>query len=409
MPFCDVSRYEKGWEKSEGGEGNGIKIFYRRYGRGSTKVLFIIGLAGTHESWGPQIKGLTGTVEPNQEELPPPPAAVDRGIDSHDGNEEEEEEGGIEVCCFDNRGMGRSSVPTKKSEYTTTVMARDALALLDHLGWKRSHVFGHSMGSMIACKLAAMAPERLCSLALINATGGGFECFPKIDRQMISLAYRFLRAKTPEERAAVDLETHYTKEYLDEYVGSCTRRKILYQEYVKAISLTGMQSNYGFEGQVNACWTHKMTTKELDTIRSSGFLVSVIHGRYDIIAQLYHARRLAEKLHPAARMVELHGAHLVSHERPDEVNLALMDLIRASKSKLRMQDWSSNPERESGITISVSFRNNGEAAALAALYNFLGKLQLSVLYIIGAFVIVFRHMKNTLRISKLVRVTAAES
>jgi hypothetical protein len=52
-----------------------------------------------------------------------------------------------------------------------------------------------------------------------------------------------------------------------------------FQEYVKGISSTGMQSNCGFEGQVNACWTHKMTTKELDTIRSAGFLISVIHGR----------------------------------------------------------------------------------------------------------------------------------
>jgi len=34
---------------------------------------------------------------------------------------------------------------------------------------------------------------------------------------------------------------------------------------------------------------------------------------------LCHAKRLAERLLPAARMVELHGAHLVSHERPDEV------------------------------------------------------------------------------------------
>lgn len=51
------------------------------------------------------------------------------------------------------------------------------------------------------------------------------------------------------------------------------------QEYVKGISSTGMQSNHGFEGQVNACWTHKMTPKELDTIRSAGFPISVIHGR----------------------------------------------------------------------------------------------------------------------------------
>lgn len=45
--------------------------------------------------------------------------------------------------------------------------------------------------------------------------------------------------------------------------------------------------------------------------------------RYDIIAQLCHAKRLAERLLPAARMVDLHGAHLVSHERPDEVKCGL--------------------------------------------------------------------------------------
>lgn len=33
----------------------------------------------------------------------------------------------------------------------------------------------------------------------------------QIDKTMIRIAYRFLRAKTPEERAHVDLDTHYTK------------------------------------------------------------------------------------------------------------------------------------------------------------------------------------------------------
>ncbi|KAF2931896.1 hypothetical protein DAI22_05g245400 [Oryza sativa Japonica Group] len=332
MPYCEVDRYQNG------DEWDGVRLFYRRFGRGATKVLLVIGLAGTHDSWGPQIKGLTGSLEPAADDEESGDAAAAEGDDGD----------GIEVCCFDNRGVGRSSVLPHKSYYSTVIMARDALALMDHLGWKKAHVFGHSMGAMISCKLAAMAPHRICSLALLNVTGGGFQCFPKLDGQMLSLAFRFLRARTPEERALVDLETHYTKEYLDEKVGSCTRRTILYQEYVKGISSTGMQSNCGFEGQVNACWTHNMTTKELDTIRSAGFLVSVIHGRSDIIAQLCHARRLAERLIPVARMVELHGAHLVSHERPEEVNNALMELIKATKSMMKPEEWSSQPENSSG-------------------------------------------------------------
>lgn len=53
----------------------------------------------------------------------------------------------------------------------------------------------------------------------------------------------------------------------------------LFQQYVKGISTAGMQSNHGFDGQLNACWTHKMTHTEIEVIKSAGFLVSVIHGR----------------------------------------------------------------------------------------------------------------------------------
>lgn len=55
------------------------------------------------------------------------------------------------------------------------------------------------------------------------------------------------------------------------------------------------------------------------------FVVLSNHGnifftfRHDIIAQIYYAKRLAQRLYPVARMVDLHGGHLVSHERPEEV------------------------------------------------------------------------------------------
>ncbi|XP_041998650.1 putative aminoacrylate hydrolase RutD [Salvia splendens] len=385
MPLCEVGRHHI--------DGNGIQLFYRTYGKGPIKALMIIGLAGTHDSWGPQINGLAGTLRPNDDESPPLEDPSGAGA------------AGVEVCAFDNRGMGRSSVPTKKSEYTTSIMAKDALALMDHLGWKKAHVFGHSMGAMIACKLASMVPERISSLALLNVTGGGYECLPKFDRQTLSIALRFLRAKTPEQRAAVDLDTHYSQEYLEEYIGLKTRRSILYPEYVKAISSTGMQSKYGFDGQINACWTHKMSRKEIESIRMAGFPVSVIHGRHDVIAQLSHAKRLAERLYPSARMVELNGGHLVSHERTEEVNKALLELIKASQSRASSYEWTNLSTKSS--VCKASQITAWRAIRSSFILESVEKLHILMLYFFGLFVLAFQHLRRGMMRLKPVKVEPA--
>ncbi|XP_023923184.1 uncharacterized protein LOC112034603 [Quercus suber] len=409
MPFCEVRKTHQDSVDTElnldqnnnNNNENGTKIFYRTYGHGPTKVLLIIGLAGTHESWGPQIKGMMGSDLPNEDE-------TRSGVcDWNPIPDDNESGGGIEVCAFDNRGMGQSFVPIKKSHYTTKIMANDAIALMDHLGWKKAHVFGHSMGAMIACKLAAMVPERILSLALLNVTGGGFECFPKLDLKTLSVAIRFLRAKSPEQRAAVDLDTHYSEEYLEECIGPNTRRAILYQEYVKGISATGMQSNYGFEGQLNACWTHKMTRTEIELIRSAGFLVSVIHGRHDIIAQIYYARRLAEKLHPVARMIELHGGHLVSHERTEEVNQAILELIKASEVSINPNEWTNLPKKKSGwIGPRVTLiRINTEGGSNISIVPYvLSRLNIFLLYLFGLIVLAFEYGRKLLKSLKPVKV-----
>ncbi|XP_012439978.1 uncharacterized protein LOC105765438 [Gossypium raimondii] len=387
MPYCEVGKTQNAVDAALN---NGIQIYYRTYGHGPIKVLLITGLAGTHDSWGPQIRGLAGTDRANDDET----MAVDRESDRANN-----EVGGIEVCSLDNRGMGRSSVPTKKSDYSTRIMAKDAIALLDHLGWKKAHVFGHSMGAMIACKMAALVPDRILSLALLNVTGGGFECCPKLDRKTLSIAIRFLKAKTPEQRAAVDLDTHYSEEYLEEFVGSDTRRVILYQEYVKGITASGMQSNHGFEGQINACWRHKMTRAEIDLIRSGGFLVSVIHGRQDVIAQINHARRLAEKLQPVARMVEFHGGHLVTHERTEEVNQALLELIKASEMKMSPHDWNNFPKKRSEASNRTTVERETNII--------IAKIHVFLVYLISLFMTAFKYGRSSLQRLKPVRVGAS--
>src|SRR5262245_40350600 len=56
------------------------------------------------------------------------------------------------VAWLDNRGAGKTTAPTRA--WTTAEMARDALALMDHLGWPDAHIVGASMGGMIAQEIA---------------------------------------------------------------------------------------------------------------------------------------------------------------------------------------------------------------------------------------------------------------
>ena len=77
----------------------------------------------------------------------------------------------VRIIAPDQRGHGKTDQPDTGYDWAT--LAGDVIGTMDHLGIDRAAVLGHSWGASVALAVAAMHPDRVSALVMIDGGFGG--------------------------------------------------------------------------------------------------------------------------------------------------------------------------------------------------------------------------------------------
>jgi pimeloyl-ACP methyl ester carboxylesterase len=107
----------------------------------------------------------------------------------------EELDGLVDGVLHQQRGLDPSTLAGPRDVETHVA---DAVAILDHLGWQRAWLIGHSWGGHLGMHIAVAHPERVAGLVAIETLGA----IP--DGGRVALNQNLVVRLTPAERAQLD-------------------------------------------------------------------------------------------------------------------------------------------------------------------------------------------------------------
>ena len=235
---------------------------------------------------------------------------------------------GFAVARYDQRDAGQSTrmpdtgsanpfaaVARKRGAYSSEDMTDDAIAVMDALGWDRAHVFGASLGGVIAQRIALRHPDRVLSVVSAaalpsDASGIGAGRYVRFG----TLA-KLARYKVPEGREGdIALGLMVAREVAspDYPFDESAAREWIEREVDSGPRDTKAQSR-----QAGAPWHGK----KLRELRKP---VLVLHGDKDPILRVSAARATARAI-DGARLVILPG---VGHDLPAPLWPDIADEVR---------------------------------------------------------------------------------
>lgn len=224
---------------------------------------------------------------------------------------------GFDCVRYDNRGAGRSPAPWRPTSIPE--LAGDAVRLMDALGLESAHVYGLSMGGMVAQEVAIRFPDRVRGLVLGGTSHGGPRAVLPSPRIASALASRSAPAALRAQLVGRALFTPGFREREPEQV-----RAYLGLLGVHRTSARGLMSHL-------TASTYHDTRARLGRITAPTL---VLHGAHDELTPVANARLLAAGIPDATLSVIADAGHAYLLEQPDASHAAFTDWL-AARSPVR--------------------------------------------------------------------------
>ena len=203
------------------------------------------------------------------------------------------------VLSFDNRGVGRSE--RAPGPYTVAEMADDAASVLDAAGVEAAHVYGISLGGMIAQEVALRHPSRVRALVLGATTRGGDAWVPALDDVMTFVR---LRAQMTAEHAVwASVPINYAPRTRRE------RGHLIAEDIAQRLRFP-VEAEY-YAAQLAAANGHDARVEDIAAP------TLVVHGEEDVLIPPENGRRLAADIPGAELSLWPGAAHLYFTDEPE--------------------------------------------------------------------------------------------
>jgi pimeloyl-ACP methyl ester carboxylesterase len=208
------------------------------------------------------------------------------------------------VIRFSNRGTGRSDKPS--GEITIRMMADDAAGLLRELGVPRAHVFGISMGGMIAQELVLNYPQTVQGLVL-GCTNCGFGRGPQTAPQVMVTLAQSNASTTPRDRVKQFLLVASTEEFVKKHeAGLLDWVMETFQEAPTPLDVMGR--HFGAITQFD-------TYERLPQVKAPTL---IIHGDRDQLVPVGNADITHERIAGSRVHIIRDAGHMFFWEKPEE-------------------------------------------------------------------------------------------